>query len=180
MAEVIKSTLIGNPTLWRKFLSLKKLPETNLTPYILASIEVKNKIVIKDPNEKNMRAVLNFGHTVGHAIESYYLSKKNTFLHGEAIVIGMCVELCLGKILKLTSAKIVPEVFLFFKVHFSLKSFSEKEISSFIKLMRHDKKNSAGELNFALIEKPGKPLINIHASAKDVKEAFDLYNNLLK
>ncbi len=193
LAEVIKSALIGNSDLWKKFLLQRKLPAyrgegsgkagrpvTNLTTYIQDAVLVKNKIVIKDPNEKKIRKVLNFGHTAGHAIESFYLNKKNSLLHGEAIVMGMCVELCLGKILQLTNANDAMEAFLFFKNNFFLKIFSEKEIKSFLKLMQHDKKNNSWKLNFSLIKKPGKPLINIHASSNEVIEAFALYNNLLK
>jgi len=178
-AEIIKASLIGDKKLWKKFLSITKLPETKLTDFIYNSVLVKNKIVLKDPTEKNIRKILNFGHTAGHAIEAYYLDKKNSLLHGEAIVIGMCVELCLGKILTLTSPKIAMDAFLFFKKHYTLQPFSEKEIELFIELMQHDKKNKDGELGFALIEDVAKPLINISASAQDVKEAFALYNNLL-
>ena len=178
-AEIVKAALIGDKKLWKKFLFLPELPEANLTSFIHDSVLVKNKIVLKDPTEKNIRKILNFGHTAGHAIESHFLDKKISLLHGEAIVIGMCVELCLGKILTLTSPKIAIETFLFFKKHFTLQSFSEKEIEIFIELMQHDKKNKNGELNFALIEDVAKPLINISASAQDVKEAFTLYNNLL-
>jgi 3-dehydroquinate synthase len=180
LAEIIKAALIGNPALWKRFLSLKKLPEKDLAEYIHASITVKNKIVIADPNEKNIRKVLNFGHTAGHAIESFYLNKKNSFMHGEAIAMGMCVELCLGKILGITNANSAMETFLFFKKYFTLKQFSEREIISFLKLMSQDKKNTLGQLNFALIEKSGTPVINIPASLEEVKLAFGLYNNLLK
>jgi 3-dehydroquinate synthase len=178
-AEIVKAALIGDNKLWKKFLSLSKLPETNLTTFIHDSVLVKNKIVLKDPIEKNIRKILNFGHTAGHAIEAYFLGKKNSLLHGEAVVMGICIELCLGKILTLTSPKIAMEAFLFFKKHFMLQPFSEKEIEIFIELMQHDKKNKNGKLNFALIEDIAKPLINISASAQDVKEAFTLYNNLL-
>ena len=178
-AEIVKAALIGDKKLWKKFLSLSKLPETKLTDFIFDSVVVKNKIVLKDPTEKNIRKILNFGHTVGHAIEAHYLDKKNSLLHGEAIVMGMCIELCLGKTLTLTSPKIAMEAFLFFKKYFALQSFSEKEIELFIELMQHDKKNKDGELGFALIEDVAKPLINISASAQDVKQAFALYNNLL-
>ncbi|HXU25778.1 MAG TPA: 3-dehydroquinate synthase [Bacteroidia bacterium] len=177
-AEIAKAALIGDKKLWKKFLSLSKLPETSLTSFIHDSVSVKNKIVLKDPTEKNIRKILNFGHTAGHAIETHFLHKKSSLLHGEAIVIGMCVELCLGKILTLTAPKIAMEAFLFFKKHYTLQSFSEKEMTVFIELMQHDKKNKNGELNFALIEDIAKPLINISASAQDVKEAFILYNNL--
>ncbi|MGZ3866902.1 MAG: 3-dehydroquinate synthase family protein, partial [Bacteroidia bacterium] len=128
----------------------------------------------------DIRKILNFGHTAGHPIESYFLNKKNSFLHGEAIVMGMCVELCLGKILGITEAKPAMEAFLFMKNNYKLKSFSSDEISAFLKLMQHDKKNIQGRLNFALIEKPGRAVINISAEASEVKAAFVLYNNLLK
>jgi 3-dehydroquinate synthase len=178
-AEIIKAALIGDKKLWHTFLSLNKLPETRLGSFIHDSVLVKNKIVLKDPNEKNIRQVLNFGHTIGHAIETYYLPKKNNLLHGEAIVMGMCVELCLGKILNLTSAKAAMEAFLFFKENYVLYPFPKKEVEAFLKLMQHDKKNKNGAYNFALLKKIGKPLINIPASDKEVKEAFTLYNNLL-
>ncbi|MGZ3861818.1 MAG: 3-dehydroquinate synthase [Bacteroidia bacterium] len=180
IAEIIKAALIANPALWKRFLAVKNISGINVTQFIQDSVVVKNEIVKKDPNEKNIRKILNFGHTAGHAIESYYLTKKNSFLHGEAIVMGMCVELCLGKILGITAAKSVMEAFLFMKGNYHLRSFSSSEISAFMKLMQHDKKNSNGRLNFALIEKPGHAVINISATANEVKEAFILYNNLLK
>ncbi len=179
LAEVIKSALIGDKKMWKNFLSLNKLPKNELTPFIYNSISVKNKIVIKDPSEKNRRKILNFGHTAGHAIEAYYLDKKNSLLHGEAIIMGMGVELCLGKLLTLTTTKTAMETFLFFKKYFKLQHFSEKEITAFITLMQHDKKNKAGKISFAMIEKTSVPLINITASEKEIKEAFYLYNNLL-
>ena len=179
-AEIIKAALLGDKKLWHRFLSLAKLPESKLTSFIQDSVLVKNKIVRKDPNEKNLRQVLNFGHTVGHAIETYYLNRKNSLLHGEAIVMGMCVELCLGKILKLTSAKVAMEAFLFFKENYVLYPFPKKEVEAFLKLMQHDKKNKNGQYSFALIKKTARPLTNIPATDNEVREAFVLYNNLLK
>ncbi len=180
LAEIIKAALVGDEGLWRKFLKQKKLPQTKLTAFIQASVKVKNAIVIKDPHEKNLRKVLNFGHTAGHAIESYFLNKKKIILHGEAVVMGMCVELCLGKILKRTDAKTALRTFLYLKKNFAVKKFSTKEISAFLRLMRQDKKNQSGRFSFALIERPGKAIINVQASPEEVKQAFVLYNNLLK
>lgn len=178
-AEIVKAALIGDTRLWKKFLSFEKLPLKNTSDLIQASVQVKNKIVIKDPNEKNIRKALNFGHTAGHAIESYFLTKKNSLLHGEAIAMGMFVELCLGKIFGLTSASFAMEGILFLKDNFAMRKFSANEISIFLDLMQHDKKNKGGELSFALVENPGKPVINVSATAAEVKEAFALYNNLL-
>ena len=180
-AEIIKAALIGDKKLWKGFLSLNKLPETKLGAFIYDSVLVKNKIVVKDPNEKNIRQALNFGHTVGHAIEALYVNdKKHSLLHGEAIVMGMCVELCLGKLIKLTSAKTAMEAILFFKKHYTFKVFSKKEVEAFIGLMQHDKKNREGQLRFALLKEVAKPVINISASIEEVREAFKLYNNLLE
>ena len=181
MAEVVKSALIGNASLWNKMRRTESIThESSLNQFIQESVLIKNKIVSKDPNEKNLRKVLNFGHTAGHAIESYFLNKKNSYLHGEAIAIGMAIELCLGKILQITEAKSAMEAFLFLKKHYVLKQFSKAEITAFLKLMQHDKKNNSGKLNFALIEKPGHAVINVVADNEEVKEAFILYNNLLK
>lgn len=179
-AEVVKAALIGDVKLWRKFLKLKKLPAKELGYFIRTSVKVKNEVVLKDPLEKNYRKVLNFGHTAGHAIESYFLNKHKLLLHGEAVVMGMCVELCLGKLTRHTDAKSAQQAILFLKKHFALKRFTEREIRSFMNLVKQDKKNQGGRLNFALIEKPGKPVINVWARPEEVVEAFRLYNNLLK
>ncbi|MHB8262060.1 MAG: 3-dehydroquinate synthase [Bacteroidia bacterium] len=178
-AEIIKAALVGDATLWKKLISLDKLPTTKFSSFIYDAVLVKNNIVLKDPKEATIRQTLNFGHTVGHAMEAYYVNNKNHLLHGEAIVMGMCVELCLGKILNLTSAKVVNEVVLFLKKHYTLQAFSEKEVKSFLILMQQDKKNNNSKFRFALIEKVAKPIINISASMQDVKNAFVLYNNLL-
>jgi 3-dehydroquinate synthase len=123
--------------------------------------------------------VLNFGHTAGHAIESYFLKKKKHLLHGEAIAMGMAVEVCLGKQIGRTEPKTALQVFQLLKKHYVLKKFSRQEIKIFVNLIKQDKKNQSGRMNFALIEKPGKALINIYASAEEIREAFHLYNNLL-
>lgn len=180
MAEVVKAALIGDERLWRKFQKLKKLPVKELSSFIRASVKVKNEIVIKDPNEKNLRKALNFGHTAGHAIESYFLKKNRSLLHGEAIAMGMAVELCLGKQLKRTDSKWAMKAFLFLKKHFALKKFNKEEVNAFLKLAKQDKKNQSGKLSFALIERPGRAIINIPATPEELKQAFLLYNNLLK
>lgn len=180
MAEIIKAALIGDVKLWRKLRGMKKLPARGLSPFIRSSVKVKNDIVVKDPNERNVRKALNFGHTAGHAIETYFINRKNMLLHGEAVVMGMCVELCLGKIMKHTDTQTAFTAFVFLKKQYKLKRFSEKEVKSLMGLMKQDKKNHSGQLNFALIDKIAKPVINVWASPIQVTEAFTLYNNLLK
>lgn len=173
-AEIIKAALIGNKKLWDKISAPRPKPQAS---FIYPAVQVKNRMVRKDPYEKNIRQALNFGHSVGHAIEAYYLnSPKKYLLHGEAIAIGICVELMLGRALKLSKQKTVSNALAYIKQHYPLPTFTAQEISACMQLMQHDKKNKAGKLTFALIEKVGKPLINIQATAAQVKEAFALYN----
>ena len=90
-AEVVKHALISDNSLWLK---LKNTPFTDLDweDIIDTSIQIKNKIVLADPFEKGERKKLNFGHTFGHAIESYYLEKRTPISHGKAVFMGMILE----------------------------------------------------------------------------------------
>ena len=173
-AEIIKAMAIQKTGIYEYLLMQKTIPTTKLIAYMGAAIGIKERIVAKDPTEKGIRQALNFGHTVGHAIEAYYLGKKNELLHGEAIAIGMCVELFLGKILKLTDDKTVTQLVAFIKIHYAIPAFTAKEINAFINLMQQDKKNKDGKLTFALLKKVGKPITNIHATTTQVQQAFEM------
>jgi 3-dehydroquinate synthase len=180
MAEIIKAALIGSQALWNKLKEAGHFTPDMTDALIEASVKVKNKIVSRDPLERNVRKLLNFGHTAGHAIESYYLGKKNEVLHGEAIAMGMCVELCLGTLLRRTQAQAEEGILSFFKKHYKLRPFPAKEITALIRLMQHDKKNRNGRLNFTLVEKPGAASINNEATEAMVRRAFQRYNEFLK
>ena len=93
-AEMLKHGLIANPNYWNTLSKIKELSPHALEPYIKPSIEEKTKVVLEDPNEKGLTKILNFVHTLGHAIESYYLTHptKPRLLHGEAIAVGMVLE----------------------------------------------------------------------------------------
>ena len=94
LAEMLKHGLIYDKKYWEQFLDLKAIDFVDLDELIYRSVEIKNEIVTQDPTEKNIRKALNFGHTLGHAIESYFLENENktTLLHGEAIAVGMILE----------------------------------------------------------------------------------------
>ena len=88
IAEIIKYGLTYDVSLYQ---TIKENPNLNIADLIHRSIEIKNEVVLKDPKEQNLRKILNFGHTIGHAIESYFLESefKENLTHGEAIAIGM-------------------------------------------------------------------------------------------
>ena len=90
IAEVYKHSIIGDADLWNY---LKVNPKKLDLDYIVQSSKnLKLEIVSKDPYEKNIRKKLNFGHTIGHAIESYLLDSNAPTLHGFAIAKGMIIE----------------------------------------------------------------------------------------
>ena len=144
---------------------------------IKPSVKIKKEVVLKDPREKKLRKILNFGHTLGHAIESYFLINlnKNKLLHGEAIVIGMILESylsihCAG--LNIEVARDIKTTFLktFKKIEFS--SDDKKEI---VKLLKHDKKNIGDKINFVLISSIGKPKIDVQVPEDLFEDAFNFY-----
>ena len=105
MAEIIKYSLTYDVKLLD---AIKSFDKSNIEYLIHRSIEIKNEIVLKDPKENGLRKVLNFGHTLGHAIESYFLESrdKKNLTHGEAIAIGMVCETYLShKVLNLSYEK---------------------------------------------------------------------------
>src|SRR5690606_39057311 len=94
LAEMLKHGLIYNRVYWNQLTDLSRLSLSDLDSLIYDSVEIKNRIVTQDPFENGLRKTLNFGHTLGHAIESYFLSNTNkeALLHGEAIAVGMILE----------------------------------------------------------------------------------------
>ena len=143
-AEVVKHALISGNSLWVK---LKNTPYTDLDwkDIIETSIRIKNKIVLADPFEKGERKKLNFGHTLGHAIESYYLEKGTPISHGEAVFMGMILETEISD-LSVTDKNEIKNYIL---SNFSLPNTPKK--SHLHKFLINDKKNQNGKINFTLL-----------------------------
>ena len=139
----------------------------------------KSKIVKKDMNEFGFRKILNFGHTLGHAIETYFLLKdpKNALLHGEAISIGMVLESFLSTKycgFNETDALLIKKTFsnIFPKIEFDKKSTNE-----ILNIVKHDKKNLNNNLNFVLLTKIGNSIWDVNVSEKSVLKSFEYYDS---
>lgn len=177
-AEMIKHALVADAKLFKKFTShpIKKniMPEN-----IFDAIKIKSAIVKKDPKEKNLRKLLNFGHTAGHAIESYSLANDNNPLfHGECVAMGILIESYLSyktSGLKRTEIKAVAE---YLDEVYVFPKLSELAINEIIVLMLHDKKNQNGNLNFTLLSKIGKGIIDCAVPSKMLNDAFLFYNDM--
>jgi 3-dehydroquinate synthase len=174
-AEMLKHGLIQDPAYW------KILSKTNhykdLSALIKTSVEIKATVVIEDPTEQNKRKILNFGHTLGHAIESYCLENDEiqTLLHGEAIAIGMILEGFISYTLVGLPLETALEIKNVFDTHFSKVHFIEEDIDQCIDYLKFDKKNSHGEVKFALLSDIGAPAIDILVHEETIREAFSFY-----
>ncbi|MFD2602983.1 3-dehydroquinate synthase [Flavobacterium suzhouense] len=177
LAEMLKHGLIADKNYWTQFFDLNNLTTDDLGQLIHESILIKNNIVEQDPKEKGIRKALNFGHTIGHAIESYFLenSAKEPLLHGEAIAIGMIIEAYLSLQQNLISINDYIEVKTVIENIFEKVDFNENDIAEIIKLLVHDKKNVSGEVQFVLLDKIGKTVINKTAENSLIVKAFADY-----
>src|SRR5699024_3251051 len=143
---------------------------------IFQSVEVKNEVIKQDPKEKNIRKILNFGHTVGHAIEAYSLSHdKDPLLHGEAIAMGMICEAYLSHLLNDLSSEELEDITQTFLQQFPFYEYSASIYPELLKLMQNDKKNQNHEIGFSLLNIIGKCDYNIYASESDIISALDYY-----
>ena len=177
LAEMLKHGLIANIDYWKKFLDLSKLDSDNLNELIYDSIIIKNNIVNQDPTENGIRKALNFGHTLGHAIESYFLENqsKKTLLHGEAIAIGMILESFISMKKNLISQAEYQEIKSTINNIFDKVIFTEEDLKPILDLLIHDKKNEFGKIQFALLDGTGKIKINQFAENEMINQAFEDY-----
>jgi 3-dehydroquinate synthase len=167
MAEVYKHSIIGDVDLWN-YLKVKS-KGLDLDYIIQSSKNLKLEIVNKDPYEKNIRKKLNFGHTTGHAIESYLLESNTPTLHGFAIAKGMIIESFIAKKENQLSENCFQEIKTVltnkFKFYINFKIDSE----AIIKLMLTDKKNTKNTINFSLPTKIGEVTVNHEIELKKVE-----------
>lgn len=176
-AEVIKHGLIYDRDLFLKTQSIN-LQEDNLDDIVFRSVEIKNEVITQDPTEQGLRKILNFGHTIGHAIEGYsMLHDDHPLLHGEAIAMGMICEAYIAHKVNGLSAEDLSEIVHAFDNRFERYHFSEEIYGELVSLMQNDKKNEAKKLGFALLSAIGKCDYNIFVTEELIKESLDFYRN---
>jgi 3-dehydroquinate synthase len=179
LAEMLKHGLIFDRNYWEQFLDLSKIDFADFDQLIYDSVVIKNNIVLQDPTEKGLRKALNFGHTLGHAIESYFLENENkkTLLHGEAIAAGMILESFISMKKELISKVDYLQIKNTINHIFDIISFTESDLNEIVELLLHDKKNEYGRVNFVLIDSIGKIKINQEVENESIIEAFQDYKS---
>lgn len=178
LAEMLKHGLIYDKEYWNKFNNLSALTTGDLDEMIYKSVEIKNTIVLQDPFEKSIRKILNYGHTIGHALESFSLKSTNmaTLLHGEAIAAGMVMEAYLSKEKKFISHEEFLEIKKVILSLFETIKFSPDDLDEIIALLDHDKKNEFNKIKFVLLNGIGNAKINQEVEKPLILKAFEDYN----
>ena len=180
LAEMFKHGLIADASYWNQLKNLGELTTEDLLLLIYHSVSIKNEIVLQDPFEENVRKLLNFGHTLGHVIETYSHSGKGIqpLLHGEAVAIGMILEAYISYKKDLLTKNSYLEIKETLNLMFENIVFTENDIEICTHLLIHDKKNVNGIVQFTLLNGIGKGVFNEVVESELITEAFNdyLYN----
>jgi 3-dehydroquinate synthase len=171
MAEAYKHALIDNSGYW-EFL---KRGELSFERIIFKSLEIKKKLADKDPKEKGERKKLNFGHTIAHSLEAYFLEKETEILHGDAVAAGIIVESYLSWKSGFLSLECLEEIKGVICQRFSPVVFPLQDVELLLDYMKHDKKNDKSGLNFTLLDCVGGAIINQRLDASLVSDGFAYY-----
>lgn len=179
LAEMLKHGLIRNELYWNKLKDLSQSTLKDLDTLIFESILIKKEIVEKDPLEENLRKTLNYGHTLGHAIESYFLShpEKETLLHGEAVAIGMILATYLSTEILNFPPKENSNIKKIIKNIYGHVTINKEDHNPIIELLKFDKKNEHGNINFVLLENIGSPKTDCLIDNDLIIKAFNFYNS---
>lgn len=176
-AEIIKHCLIRDRAMWDKIRRMEP-EEVPLSDLVTHSVETKKEIVTQDPTEKGLRKILNFGHTIGHAVETFYLD-KDRLLHGEAIAIGMICEAYIAY-----SKGMLPEAGLaeieeyIFSVYGTVP-VDPQDFGAIAALTAQDKKNRGNTVRAALLDGIGSCTYDIPITRKDILKSLKYYCGIL-
>lgn len=177
-AEILKYGLIADETLWRQLVKKNYREVTNWTPLLKRCIDIKMSVVAEDPLESGLRKVLNFGHTLGHAFETISaLHDKKPMNHGEAVAAGLICESFLS-----WKRQSIPEALLGEISDVILENFPRCALpgpaEQLLAVMRSDKKNEQGAINFTLLAGHGQVLINQQCPDSWIPESIAYYHSL--
>lgn len=180
-AEMLKHGLISTEENWKELVGfdLTRIDYGHLQDMVAKSVAIKEKVVQEDPFEKGIRKALNLGHTAGHAIESLALAENRTVLHGYAVAWGLVCELYLSCTKAGFPKEKLHQAINFVKENYGVFAFSCKEYEQLYAFMTHDKKNTAGIINFTLLGNVGDIRINQTADKQEIFNMLDFYREAM-
>ena len=177
MAEMYKHALISDADHWLELSATKGdlLGCPDPTALIARSQRIKLDIVAADPLEQGVRETLNFGHSVGHAIESVLLASPTPALHGEAIAAGMICEAYLSEALTGLAAEAVADIERTLLAVYGKLTLRANRLASLLSLVANDKKNKGGVTRMSLLRRIGEPRLGVRVENDAVERAVLRY-----
>lgn len=178
-AEMLKHALISDERMWAEHVNFDILqPDlAELQRMVAASIAVKEHIVADDPHEHGIRKALNFGHTIGHALEEFSMQQSTpppvALLHGYAVAFGLIGELYISARKAGFPTARLHQTARFIRENYGAVAFTCDDYPTLLNLMRHDKKNTSDTINFTLLHDIGDIRINQTATDEEIREALD-------
>ena len=176
-AEMLKHGLISDERTWAELVTFDlDTPDlSQLQRMVAESIKVKERIVEADPHEHGIRKALNLGHTMGHAFESFAMRHGTPILHGYAVAYGLISELYMSARKTAFPTDRMHQTVRFIRENYGTLNITCDDYPTLIELMRHDKKNTSGIINFTLLGNVGDIRINQTANEEEIKEALDFF-----
>lgn len=174
-AEMLKHALIADAEYWEALAHVNPNEASNIAVFVKRSNEIKSEITKADPNEHSVRKKLNYGHTIGHAIESFFLKKSDPITHGNAVGWGMVLENRIAVKLGMLNTSIAQTIETrLLDIIGPLPSFSQEEIEQIFQFMLNDKKNKNGVFHFSLITDIGQCSFQVEVSDEIAREVISL------
>lgn len=177
-AEVVKHALLSGGKFWREIKTLKQLSEVDWKEIVSRSAEIKLSVVEEDPHEKGLRKILNFGHTIGHAVETNLMNTGEEVLHGFCVAAGMIGELFLSHRICRLPAKKFEHAAIYIRDHFPVVNMDASFDDALLDLMKQDKKNREGRIQFALLKDIGEPVIGVEADEQLIRQSLNFIRNV--
>ncbi|SMG35230.1 3-dehydroquinate synthase [Marivirga sericea] len=170
-AEMLKHGLIADRKHWQD--CLNNGFENFSNELIQHSVKIKEKVVDADPTEKGIRKILNFGHTIGHAIETHLLNTEKALLHGEAIGLGMIAEAFISKSKGLLNSEQYSTITQELQKIYQSSKIEKASYPEIIRLCKQDKKNSNGQISMSLLNGIGEAVYDIQVEEELIEHALN-------
>jgi 3-dehydroquinate synthase len=178
-AEIAKHALIADRNAFFRLCRLRQLPRDPLQ-WIRFSVRAKTRFTGRDFLENDIREALNFGHTAGHAMESYFLKKRKPLPHGEAVAAGMLCESHISHMRGLISAEELSRISGFMNKHYRLPVVPPRVFGRIIRMMKQDKKNRSGAIRMTLLDGIGSCMTGQRVKADEIVRSLHYYNFVRK
>jgi 3-dehydroquinate synthase len=180
-AEIIKCAALSGDRFWELLKKDDATEQDHIMRLIFETVSFKCRVVGEDPFDQSTRKMLNFGHTVGHALESLCnIPGKDIMLHGQAVAAGMMCETYLSNKTAGLEVDDMDELVSVIKSYFDLKPINENKFDRLAEIVNYDKKKTGSGIGFSLLAGLGKHSPGKFVNTSDLISSFRFYNDIIQ